>query len=130
MRATSRVVNRLERVAATLRAALNAVATVAPDGLQASTPLAWYERYRRRIEESRRPKDTAARAAYAHTVGEEGCLWLDALETPAVPEGRRELPRLEALRRTWQRHDERTARAPASPGEPPAPSGRVQASRE
>src|SRR5216117_1587379 len=117
--AAIRVLNRLELVAETLRAALNAVATIAPDWLQAVTPLAWYERYSRRIEESRLPKDTAEREVYAHTVGEDGFRLLDALETPAAPEGLRELPRLEALRRTWQRHYERTARAPASPGERP-----------
>jgi transposase len=42
--AAIRVLNRLALVAETLRAALNAVATVAPDWLQAITPLAWYER--------------------------------------------------------------------------------------
>jgi len=128
--AAIRVLNRLELVAETLRAALNAVATVAPDWLQAMTPLAWYERYSRRIEESRLPKAPAEREAYAHTVGEDGFLLLDALETPAVPEGLRALPSLEALRRTWQRHYERTARAPASPGEPPEYAVRFKASRD
>jgi transposase len=128
--AAIRVLNRLELVAETLRAALNAVATVAPDWLQAVTPLAWYERSSRRIEESRLPKAPAEREAYAHTVGEDGFLLLDALETPAVPEGLRALPSLEALRRTWQRHDERTARAPASPGEPPEYAVRFKASRD
>src|SRR5947208_980198 len=51
--AAIRGLNRLELVAETLRAALNAVATVAPAWLQAITPLAGYERYSRRIEESR-----------------------------------------------------------------------------
>src|SRR5437667_509442 len=127
--AAIRVLNRLELVAETLRAALNAVATIAPDWLQAVTPLAWYERYSRRIEESRLPKAPAEREAYAHTVGEDGFLLLDALETPAVPEGLRALPRLEALRRTWQRHYERTARAPASPGTSPASRVRFKACR-
>src|SRR5436309_4080605 len=116
--AAIRVLNRLELVAETLRAALNAVATVAPDWLQAVTPLAWYERYSRRIEESRLPKAPAEREADAHTVGEDGFLLLDALETPAVPERLRALPSLEALRRTWQRHYERPACEPASPGAP------------
>src|SRR5262252_7514587 len=128
--AAVRVLNRLELVAETLRAALNALATVAPNWLQAVTPLAWYERYSRRIEESRLPKATAAREAYAHTVGEDGFLLLDAVETPAVPEGLQALPSLEALRRTWQRHYERTARAPAAPGEPPEYAVRFKASRE
>jgi transposase len=128
--AAIRVLNRLELVAETLRAALNAVATVAPDWLQAVTPLAWYERYSRRIEESRLPKATAAREAYAQTVGEDGFLLLDALDTPDAPAGLRELSSMEALRRTWQRHYERTVCAPASPGASPASRVRFKASRE
>src|SRR5215467_8750842 len=128
--AAIRVMNRLELVAETLRAALNAVATVAPAWLQAITPLAWYERYSRRIEESRLPKDKTEREAYAHTVGEDGFLLLDLLETPEAPEGLRELPRIAALCRTWQRHYERTARAPASPGALPEYDVRFKTSRE
>ena len=106
--AAVRVLNRLELVAETLRAALNAVATVAPAWLQAVTPLAWYERYGRRIEESRLPKDTAAREAYAQMVGEDGFQFLDALEAPEAPQEARELPVIATLRRTWQRHYDRT----------------------
>src|SRR5439155_3124617 len=72
--AAIRVLNRLELVAETLRAALNAVATVAPAWLQALPPLGWHDRYSRRIEESRLPKGQAERDAYAHTVGEDGFL--------------------------------------------------------
>ena len=116
--AAIRVLNRLELVAETLRAALNAVATVAPAWLQAVTPLAWYERYSRRIEESRLPKDTAAREAYAQMVGEDGFHFLDALEAPDAPQEARELPVIATLRRTWQRHYDRTvdARAGATGG--------------
>jgi hypothetical protein len=128
--AAVRVLNRLELVAETLRAALNALATAAPDWLQALSPLAWYERYSRRIEESRLPKATAAREAFAHTVGEDGFLLLDALDTPDAPEGLRALPSIEALRRTWQRHYERTACAPASPEASPAYRVRFRASRD
>jgi transposase len=128
--AAIRVLNRLELVAETLRAALNAVATIAPDWLQAVTPLAWYERYSRRIEESRLPKDTAAREAYAHTVGEDGFRFLDLLETPEAPAGLRELPHMEALRRTWQRHYERTEEAPASAEVPAVRQVRFKENRE
>jgi transposase len=128
--AAIRVLNRLELVAETLRAALNAVATVAPAWLQAITPLAWYERYSRRIEESQLPKAKAAREAYAHTVGEDGFLLLDALDSPDAPAGLRALPRIAALRRTWQRHYERTAQAPASSGGPPTYAVRFKASRD
>jgi transposase len=114
--AAIRVLNRLELVAETFRAALNAVATVAPDWLQALTPLAWYERYSRRIEESRLPKDKTEREAYAQMVGEDGFQLLDALETPDAPQEARELPILESLRRTWQRHYERTGTTVSAAG--------------
>src|ERR671922_299171 len=66
--AAIRVLNRLELVAETLRATLNALATVAPDWLQGLAPLAWYERYSRRIEDTRLPREQAQRDAYAQTV--------------------------------------------------------------
>src|SRR5882672_2423817 len=109
-----RVLNRLELVAETLRAALNAVATVAPAWLQAVTPLAWYERSSRRIEESRLPKDTAARGAYAQMVGEAAFHFLDAVEAAAAPTEARDLPVIATLRRTWQRHYDRTGDGRAS----------------
>src|SRR2546421_6737010 len=85
--AAIRVLNRLELVAETLRAALNAVATVAPDWLQGLAPLAWYERYGRRIEDTRLPREQAQRDAYAQTVGEDGFHLLDALDAPQAPQG-------------------------------------------
>jgi transposase len=128
--AAIRVLNRLELVAETLRAALNAVATVAPDWLQALSPLAWYERSSRRIEESRLPKGQAEREAYAHTVGEDGFLLLDALETADAPEGLRELPSIDALRRTWQRHYDRTVDEAMAIGEGAQRRVRFKTNRE
>jgi transposase-like protein DUF772 len=90
--AAIRVLNRLELVAETLRATLNALATVAPDWLQGLAPLAWYERYSRRIEETRLPREQAQRDAYAQTVGADGFHLLDALDAPQAPTGLRELP--------------------------------------
>ena len=128
--AAIRVLNRLELVAETLRAALNAVATVAPAWLQAVTPLAWYERSSRRIEESRLPKDTAAREAYAQMVGEDGFQFLDALEAPDAPQEARELPVMATLRRTWQRHDDRTVDERAGAAGGAAHRVRFKANRE
>jgi transposase len=128
--AAIRVLNRLELVAETLRATLNALATVAPDWLQGLAPLAWYERYGRRIEDTRLPREQAQRDAYAQTVGADGFHLLDALDAPQAPKGLRALPMIATLRQTWQRHYERTARALASPGEPPEYAVRFKASRE
>ena len=128
--AAIRVLNRLELVAETLRATLNALATVAPDWLQGLAPLAWYERYSRRIEDTRLPREQAQRDAYAQTVGEDGFQLLDALDAPEAPQGLRELPLIATLRQTWQRHYARTVRALASPGELPESAVRFKASRE
>src|SRR2546425_121666 len=128
--AAVRVLNRLELVAETLRAALNAVATVAPDWLQGLAPLAWYERYSKRIEDVRLPRDQADREAYAQMVGEDGFHFLDAVEAAEAPKEARELPILESLRRTWQRHYERTVDERAGAGGGPAHRVRFKANRE
>ena len=106
--AAIRVMNRLELVAETLRAALNTLATVAPTWLQALAPPVWYERYGTRIEDTRLPQGQAKRDAYAQLVGEDGFALLDALEAPETPKHLRELPMITTLRRTWQRHDDRS----------------------
>jgi len=56
VQAAVRGLNRLERVGETARAALNELAVVAPDWLQALAPPVWYERYSRRVENYRLPK--------------------------------------------------------------------------
>jgi transposase len=128
--AAIRVLNRLELVAETLRAALNTLATVAPDGLQGLAPLECYERYGKRIEDTRMPREQAKRDAYAQTVGEDGFHLLDALDSPEAPEGLRELPVIRTLRQTWQRHYERsTGEAPAS-GHPAVAGVRFKPNRE
>src|SRR5919107_1034958 len=53
----------LERVAETLRAALDDLAAVVPDWLRAIAQPAWFERYGRRVEDCRLPKRRAEREA-------------------------------------------------------------------
>ena len=106
--AAIRVLSRLALVAETLRAALNAVASIAPDWLQGLAPLAWYERYGKRIEDVRLPKEQADREAYAQMVGEDGFHFLDAVEAAEAPKEVQDLPVIATLRRTWQRHYDRT----------------------
>ena len=105
--AAIRVLNRLELVGETLRAALNALAHIAPNWLQSVAPQEWYERYSKRIEDSRLPREATKREAYAQTVGEDGFALLDALDDEQVSDALRELPIIDTLRRTWQRHYER-----------------------
>jgi transposase len=53
---------------------------VAPQWLQALAPVEWYERYGKRIEDSRLPRAKGARDAYAQAVGEDGFCVLESME--------------------------------------------------
>ena len=128
--AAIRVLSRLELVAETLRAALNELATVVPDWLQTLAPLEWYERYGKRIEDTRLPRAQAAREAYARAVGEDGFRVLDAVERPEAPADARALPTITTLRRTWQRHYERRESPGSATGDPPILHVRFKANRE
>src|ERR1700689_2252475 len=80
--AAVRGLNRLERVGETARAALNELAVVAPDWLQALAPPAWYERYSRRVENYRLPKAEKERLELAATIGADGDRLLAAIYPP------------------------------------------------
>jgi transposase len=99
--AAIRTLNRLESVGETLRAALNAVASVAPEWLGEQAPPEWFDRYSHRIEESRLPKGQAERQAYAELIGADGSQLLLAVYEPSAPAHLKELPAIQTLRRTW-----------------------------
>jgi transposase len=120
-----RVLNRLELLGETLRAALNALATEAPEWVRSVAPAEWFQRYAHRIEESRLPRGKEAREAYARSVGENGFALLEALEAPGAPAELKHLPAIEILRRVWQRHFECTL-----DGKLPAGGVRLRADRE
>lgn len=96
-----RLLSRLERVAETLRAALNGLAAVAPDWLRSQVTPDWFERYGRRIEEYRLPRGQAARLAYATQVGTDGQRLLEAVAADDAPDPVRTLPQLAVLRQVW-----------------------------
>jgi transposase len=114
--AAIRMLNRLELVAETLRAALNELATVAPDWLRGAVPEAWSKRYARRIEDDRLPRTATEREAYARTVGEDGFALLDRLDGSGTPAGLRSLPQVAVLRQVWARHFARDGTSPPGGG--------------
>lgn len=105
--AAIRVLNRLELVAETLRATLNQLATIAPEWTRGVARPEWFERYGRRIEDSRLPRERADREAYARSVGEDGFALLDALEADQAAASLRSIAAVEILRAAWTRHYER-----------------------
>ena len=114
--ASVRDLNRLELVAETLRAALNALASTAPDWLRALAPADWYERYGRRIEDARLPETAPKREAYASQVGQDGFVLLAALDTPDAPHELAALPAMAVLRRVWACHFEPVGGGPDQQG--------------
>ncbi len=77
MIAAIRQVNRLELVGETLRAALNEIATVAPEWLKQIMSEDWYERYRWRFDDYRLPKKKNEREQLARQIGLDGNYLLD-----------------------------------------------------
>ena len=99
--AAIRTLHRLESVGETLRAALNRVATVAPEWLTGVAVPEWFERYAIRVEEYRLPQGEAARTALGEQIGVDGHTLLAAVYAPAAPAWLRELPAIQTLRQAW-----------------------------
>jgi transposase len=100
--AAIRVMNRLEVVTETMRAALNEIATFAPEWLTKAALPEWFTRYGARAEQSRMPRTDPARETYARQVGEDGFHLLKLLgdQQPALLK----LEQVAILERVWQRH--------------------------
>lgn len=100
--AAIRVMNRLEMVVETMRAALNQLATIAPEWLTQVSKPEWFKRYSLRAEQSRLPNGTKARETFAAAIAEDGFLLLKLIikEQPDLLE----LEKVETLRKVWQQH--------------------------
>jgi len=83
------------------RAALNAIASVAPDWLRACTSPAWFDRYSHSIEESRLPKGQAERQQYAELIGADGSSLLSLVYESSISAFLHKLPAVQLLRQTW-----------------------------
>ena len=99
--AAVRVLNRLERVGETLRAALNSLAVVAPDWLRSLAPAVWYERYGSRIENFDLPKTEAARRELAASIAADGLLLLQAVEAAVDQPWLQHVPAVQVLQDVW-----------------------------
>ncbi|EIM24331.1 IS5/IS1182 family transposase (plasmid) [Microvirga lotononidis] len=96
-----RSLNRLECVTETLRAALNALASAAPEWLRVHADPAWLERYDRRAGDHDVPQGEAKRRAHAEQIGRDGHQLLAAIMAPGAPIWLRQIPAVELLRQAW-----------------------------
>jgi transposase len=93
-----RDLNRLELAGETVRAALEALAAVAPGWLASVTGPSWQQVYGQRITELRLPEGKAARAELAVQYARDGYHLLEQAHSAAAPAGLRELGAVQALR--------------------------------
>jgi len=126
--ASVRGLTQLELLGETFRATLNDLATVAPAWVQGIAPLSWYERYRKRIEDTQLPQAEAQRMAYAEQVGRDGLLLLDALDA-AGPQALQDRASVAMLRQVWQQHGDRLPDDAGTSGAPSLRRVRVKTSQ-
>ena len=93
--------NRLENVGETLRHTLDVLAEAAPDWLRGNMLPEWADRYGKRFENYRLPRDKAQREALAATVGADGFCLLTSLYAHDAPPFLRQLPAVQVLRQVW-----------------------------
>lgn len=91
----------LERVAETLRSALNALAQTAPDWLVEVAEPDWCKHYATRAENSRFPKSRTARYELGLRIGRDGTRLLQAVCSRQAPQELRTLEQVEYLRQMW-----------------------------
>jgi len=96
-----RELNRLEFVGETLRAALNELASVAPDWVQRVVSPDWFSRYSRPFSDYRLPTKEGERLALGEQIGRDGMLLLKTIYASSNATELRQLPQVEFLRRAW-----------------------------
>ncbi len=99
--AAIRSLSRLELAGESLRAALEALAAVAPEWLATVIDASWQQRYGQRIDQIRLPATEARRKDLAVTYGRDGYRLLEAVYSAGAPAWARELPAAQTLRRVW-----------------------------
>jgi transposase len=99
--AAVRGLNRLELVGETMRRALDALSTAAPEWLRANVRPEWAQRYVRRLDDEKLPKGKEARIEHGERIGTDGHDLLGSVYSGAAPCWLREVPAVETLRRVW-----------------------------
>jgi transposase len=97
-----RQMNRLELVGETLRYVLECLAIAAPEWLRSQVAVDWFERYGRRFENYRLPKEQAERDRLAERIGADGYALLAAVASPTAPEDLKKLECLQLLKQVWE----------------------------
>lgn len=121
--AAIRHLTRIEFVAETIRATLNALGRNAPKWLAPRLEPHWREWYEHRIESYRFPKGEAARLEYVLQVGRDGFLLLDQLRNAPEASHLIALPAVQTLALVWsQQFSRKDSVVQSKPGTAVPPS--------
>lgn len=121
--AAIRHLTRIEFVAETFRATLNAVGRMAPDWLAPRLDPRWREWYEHRVESYRFPQGADARLAYVRQVGQDGFSLLDSLHADPSAAPLLSLPAVQTLELVWsQQFSRKTGEVQWKPGTAVPPS--------
>lgn len=99
--AAVQALNRIELVAATMRATLDSLATADPAWFQAYADSAWIDRYAVRLADDRLPTKQEQRIALATTIGADGEALLARVFHSDAPSWLRDLSAVRVLQRVW-----------------------------
>lgn len=101
-----RALTSLESVGESMRAALNMLATQAPEWLQEHLHPDWFDRYVHRFEITRFPKQEKAQIALRQHVGEDVHHLLQLLDHPQTPTELKAFPAVTLLQQIFEQHYE------------------------
>jgi transposase len=99
--AAVRNLNRLECVGETMRRVLDDLARVAPDWLLEQITPDWFDRYGKRFEAYRLPKEKVKQEALQVQIGQDGSHLLQAIYGEDSPSWLREIPSVGVMCRVW-----------------------------
>jgi transposase len=99
--AVVRNLNRLECAGESVRRALNEIAMVEPEWLQAQVPAIWYERYSQKMSASQLSSSQAREKQWQQTIGADGYTLLQTVYDPRTPVYLCHLPGVQILRQVW-----------------------------
>jgi transposase len=99
--AAIRLTNRIVCAGETVRAALNSLAVVVPDWIRTHVSQEWYDRYEKRMEDFRIPKEATKFVQMIEQIGRDGFELLKWVREADAPIWLREIPAVETLRLVW-----------------------------
>jgi transposase len=94
--------NRIELVGKTLQHALNEIARCEPAWLKQQTPVEWWDRYAKKLDDYRLPKTETARRQLAEVIGRDGLQLLQMVHQADAPPELATLEAIHILEQVWQ----------------------------